>query len=60
MVYIHRRPNMKLFNMMIPETWIKLLKKKARTESVKRDEDVSVSLLIREALQEKYELKNDN
>lgn len=51
---------MKLFNMMMPETWIKTLQKKARNESVKRDKTVTVSLLIREALQEKYELKNDN
>ncbi len=51
---------MKLFNMMIPEIWIKQLKEKARNESVKRNENVSVALLIRETLQEKYELKDDN
>ncbi len=51
---------MKLFNMLISETWIEILKQKARKESVKRNENVSVSMLIREALQEKYELKDDN
>lgn len=50
---------MKLFNMMIPEKWIKALKKKARNESVRREESVSVSLLIREALQEKYGLSDE-
>ena len=51
---------MKLFNMLISETWIEILKQKARKESVKRNENVSVSMLFREDHQEKYELKDDN
>lgn len=56
-VYNIKEILMKLFNIMIPEAWIGQLKKIARTESVKRDDNVSVSRLIREALEERYELK---
>ena len=49
---------MKLFNIMAPETWVKQLKKIERQEAIKRDETVSVSMLVREALQEKYKLKD--
>lgn len=49
---------MKLFNMMIPAEWIDQLKKIARSESVKRNDDVSVAKIIREAIQEKWGIKD--
>ena len=47
---------MKLYNLMIPEEWIEQLKQIARKESVKQTNDISVSHLIRKAIEEKYQL----
>ena len=50
---------MKLFNLMVPEKWISQLKEIARKEAAKRNDDVTVSSLVREALKQKYGLKDD-
>jgi len=45
---------MRIFNLFLPDEWIIALKQMAREESVKRKSNISVSRLIREAIQEKY------
>lgn len=51
---------MKLFNIKMPVCWIETLRQKARLESVRRKSNVSISLLIREVIQEKYKLRGEN